>query len=107
MKVKGVLIDWGIKENLIAYGCNFGPNENGFDMDLQEEERMQEVFCDRMDELGDLTENYMCGQEDGKEFIFSDDESAIAHIATIYHESLIQEFESDNYDLDYDYYRDL
>ena len=38
------------------------------------------VYTDRETKLDNLTNKYMCGQDDGKWFYFSDDEEAVGHI---------------------------
>lgn len=70
-------------------------------------EEYQDEINNRFDKLDSLTLDYMSGQDDGKDFIASDNERAIECIREIFPEFVLCHLNEDNYSWDYNYKRDL
>ena len=96
LKTKGIVIDTEIEEHMSLLGIEMDDDEEF--LELQQEE-----ICRRQDELEKVTKRYMCGQDDGKFFIFSDDEEALDAISTLFPGFELEEHDLENFPLDYDY----
>lgn len=103
MKVTGIIIDSESKSDVERLGCRWSAAEDG----PEDLEVFQDMINDKTEALEGLTSRFMCGEDDGKAYFFSDDvEVATTAIAQVFDEFVLTEVELDDYALDYDYHRD-
>lgn len=103
MKVTGVIIDSESRGDVEKLGCTWSAPEDGpEDFDL-----FQDIIFNRTEALEKINPRFMCGEDDGKVFFFSDNaEVATIAIVKVFPEFDLVEVELDDYALDYDYHRD-
>lgn len=103
MKVTGIIIDSESRADVESLGCRWSAAEEG----PEDLEVFQDMINDRSEALENITAQFMCGEDDGKAYFFSDNiEVAMPAIAQVFHEFDLVEVDLDDYALDYDYHRD-
>ena len=109
MKIKGVVVDAMIKEEVLKISPSIIWDDyyNGINFDSFDE--FNDTLLEREKILNSITNKYMSGQDDAKWFWFSNCKEGIDAIKNIFPEFKIIEItdaERDYYPMDYDYLRD-
>lgn len=100
--MKGIIIDSCSKIDIERLGCKCWAGTGDY-VEPEDIELFQEICSDRQLQVDDITEFFMTGQDDGKEFYFSDIEDGIAAIMEVFPEFEVVDLNIDEYPLDYDY----
>jgi len=106
MKVRGIIIDYCDKEEVLKVCPEMLWDDKYDEMIVDDSDYFFLALGDRAKRLNDITKDYMCGEDNGLEFYFSDKSSVVMAIHSIYPEFSLEDVDSDDYPMDYDYRRD-